>query len=567
MHRAEHRTACVRKTSNGTGPSIEQEQRLSLQAAEAEFDRAMDASDTAMETASTALRARERLAGELDLEGSLELARKFLRCFSSRASSPMPGNHCWRLVRSHPFVYYVQGNAVKQALTRLAMRMRLRGSEPRFGCGELARQARGWLLDCITSVLAVLPRYHIELLSLLRDVGDLRQLSVDLLSLAADLAVWGTDEEGRVSEDGLKDVADWAVTTLAEYKDVLAAYGESLADLTGVSELDPEDSDVPLDSETPKGVSGLQDDLGASRLQEFQRDLQIFNEKFGTHVIWCDGRVDGLADLSRESFEELRRLCNFYAARPSESPGDDGHGGDAARASDDNGPDDADEGRADECPLRFQQGDRVICNLGLYWAAGKILDVDVLDASDIEGPRLPYMIKLDPEAGFKEPTPVAVDDDSTVRREVCFYADSEVQLTKVSAELLDSKPPNVKLRFEVGTRVGCRVRDTEDAVSVWERGQIVEDWPSLPPPHQLPYGRRTARVVPYLVKLDSQHTVYAHRDDHTLIRLDEYIPQSMERGIAARFEIREAADGSRFRFDHYTMRGKKLEDGDDESDD
>ncbi|CAK0869444.1 unnamed protein product [Prorocentrum cordatum] len=562
-HRAEHRPACVRKTSTGAETPIEQEQRSFLEVAEAEFDRAMDASDTALEVASAALRDRKRLVGESDLESSLHLARKFLRCYSSTASSPILGKHCLRLARGHPFVYYVQGNAVKQVLTRLAMRMRLRGSEPRFGCGGLARQARDWLLDCIASVSAVLPRFHIELLSLLRDIGDLRQLSVDLLSLAADLAVWGTDDEGRISEDGLADVAHWAVKILADYKDVLAAYGERLADVAGAGELDPEDSDVLVDSDSPKGAQCLQNGIDASVLEDFQRDLQMFNDKFGASVRWCGGRVDGLADLSREPFEELKRLCSFYTGRLPEGHGD---GVDTADGSDKNGFDDAVEGNADEEPLRFQQGDRVISNLGLYWSSGKIIDVDVVDPSDLDGPRLPYLIKLDPEAGFKEPMSVAVDDDSTVRREVCFHADTEVQFTKASAQLVDSRPSNVKLRFEVGTRVGCRIRDTEDAVSVWGRGQIVEDWPLLPPPHQLPYGRRTARVVPYLVKLDSGQFVYAHRDDHTLIRLEEYIPQSMGRGIAARFESRREADGSIVRLDHYTMRGKKLE-GEDADDD
>jgi len=187
-----------------------------------------------MAQASEALQRRQRFVGERQLEESLGLARSFLARYAAgswsgvHAGGDTPAEGSWRLAPSHPLPYYVRGNAVKQALTRLAMRLRLRGTEPAGGCGALAAEARRHLAACLASAAAALPRFHVELLSLLRDAADLRQLATGLHGLAPDLEAYGESHEGRVEATGLKAVGCWVTEVLEAHGDVLAAYGERL---------------------------------------------------------------------------------------------------------------------------------------------------------------------------------------------------------------------------------------------------------------------------------------------------------------------------------------------------
>eukprot|EP00425_Heterocapsa_triquetra_P001874 CAMPEP_0195059198 /NCGR_PEP_ID=MMETSP0448-20130528/6743_1 /TAXON_ID=66468 /ORGANISM="Heterocapsa triquestra, Strain CCMP 448" /LENGTH=492 /DNA_ID=CAMNT_0040089423 /DNA_START=36 /DNA_END=1510 /DNA_ORIENTATION=+ len=143
-HRHAHKAACW--------PQDEQSESGFLQVAESEYNEVMAASDAALSAASDALRQRRRFHAESQLDDSLQRALRFLdqsvavRCRQSvngaAGNSQGAGDGgSWRLSAWHPFAHYARGNLVKQALTRLAMRHRLRGKEPPGGCGALAERA------------------------------------------------------------------------------------------------------------------------------------------------------------------------------------------------------------------------------------------------------------------------------------------------------------------------------------------------------------------------------------------------------------------------------------------
>lgn len=217
--------------------------KLYLTSVEEEFDNVMAASDAAMTLASNALQRRKRSVGEEQLEGSLLLATRFLACHAAafgtdkgmqiKRSGACSSADCgesgrFRLVPGDPLVYYVQGNIVKQVLTRLAMRVRLHGAEPLGGCGILADQAATQLRACLATAAASLPRFHVELLSLLRDAGDLRDLVASMFEKEE-----GRNERTCSPGDNhdrnlqlLAKTQDWATQALGAHREVLAAYGE-----------------------------------------------------------------------------------------------------------------------------------------------------------------------------------------------------------------------------------------------------------------------------------------------------------------------------------------------------
>uniref|UniRef100_A0A7S4R7T5 MYND-type domain-containing protein n=1 Tax=Alexandrium monilatum TaxID=311494 RepID=A0A7S4R7T5_9DINO len=230
QHRPLHRQTCG--SSAQSSLSTGEEERAFFAAAEAEYDRVMVASDAAMTAASEALRKKQRFSGARQLDESLALARGFLARCAAGASGVQrePAFHAGglRLAPGHPFVHYVRGNAVKQSLTRLALRQGLLASEPADGCGSLAVEARAHLEGCLGTAGAVLPHFHVELLSLLRDVADLQQLARSLLGLAADLEVCGRPDEGSITgEVSLEEVDCWASRTLELHRRTLDVYGES----------------------------------------------------------------------------------------------------------------------------------------------------------------------------------------------------------------------------------------------------------------------------------------------------------------------------------------------------
>lgn len=207
-HWKEHRSQC-------SAASPEDDDAAFLCTSQEEYDAAMAASGAALQEASQALRRRERFAGELALEESLQLAGSFL----ARRTDGSPA-----LRGTHPFVYYASGNFVKQALSRLAMRLRLLGREPRGGCGALALRARRLLEACLDAALTVLPRFQVEVYSLLVDVRDLRDVVTNLQGLAPELEAHGLPNEGQISEEGLGEVFQWCTKTLDDFGDVLATY-------------------------------------------------------------------------------------------------------------------------------------------------------------------------------------------------------------------------------------------------------------------------------------------------------------------------------------------------------
>jgi len=379
---------------------------------------------------------------------------------------------------------------------------------------------------------------------------------------------------------GLSDIVAFCTRTLCSHRDILIVYGEEelcASVQCGVEDgewrMDPDDdcaytlagllqkyadsySDGDIHeywhalSVAPNGSNHLPalripDELPDSLESELRNDLDHFNIKFGTLVRLQAGRIGGRAELPAQALEELERLICFYQSRVSS-------GGMSATSK----PVAIGSGSelVDDSSLRFSEGDRVIC-LGMYWAPGKVIGTQVSDPEDITGPKLPYMVKLDAHTGYKEPTPVICDDDTVIRREVCFDAFRELEFVKVAA------PMNVQkeLRFEKGVRIVCRIADTIDGLSVWAPGVVQKKLAELPPPHCLPHGRCTVDRVPYLVKLDDgERLFYVHRDEHTLLRLERYAPQERHRGIAPRFEVRSQVDGSGVRFDHQTMRGQNI---------
>jgi len=312
------------------------------------------------------------------------------------------------------------------------------------------------------------------------------------------------------------------------------------------------ESDVPVDRcgkeyNMVKVIAALNPALRS----DLDNDLCHFNLKFGTDLYLEGASLCNLEHLAGKPREELHRLLDFYAA--GSCPLQDRTAQDMEVACD------SGNGHSHSQPqARFQKGDRILCNVGIYWAAGKVLDVDAVDPEDPLGPRIPYVVKLDSQSGYKEPTAVPSDDDGVIRREICFDAYSELQFTKVAAPLLGVHRCREHMRFSTGVRVACRVADAAESVGVWQLGEIKHVWPELPPPHTMPYGRKTAEAVPYLVQLDSGHCVYAHRDDHTLIRHERFVPQKPTRGIARRFEMRQQPDGTLATFDHQTMRTQKV---------
>lgn len=194
-----------------------------------EYQRVMSASEASLRGCAEALRGGRRFEGELQLEESLERAGRFLAQFGGGSSgATMLSNPAasFKLGPNHPFIYYVRGNFVKQSLTRLAMRLRLRGREPRCGCGSLASQTSACLQGCLTSAMCV-PRFHVEHLSLLRDVQDLGEAAINLRGLAEDLEICGLPDEGRVEAAGLDEVDVWCKETVWRHQDILRAYGVS----------------------------------------------------------------------------------------------------------------------------------------------------------------------------------------------------------------------------------------------------------------------------------------------------------------------------------------------------
>lgn len=73
----------------------------------------------------------------------------------------------------------------------------------------------------------------------------------------------------------------------------------------------------------------------------------------------------------------------------------------------------------------------------------------------------------------------------------------------------EGEPPDIELRFEVGTRVECRVGATK-----WAPGVVIKHWYREP-------GWPTNHFAPYQVELDNGKKIFAPKDDAQVIRAEE----------------------------------------------
>ena len=179
--------------------------------------------------------------------------------------------------------------------------------------------------------------------------------------------------------------------------------------------------------------------------------------------------------------------------------------------------------------LRFEQGDRVLCNCGQLWISGWIVGSAVEDDQDL----LPYVVKTDPIPGLPSRTiSVPHDRDEVCVQEVCFNPSSELHFVKCAATRLagSAKP---QLRFTEGDKVAVRLKNGPDGLERWVSGCVTDLWPSLPGKLQWEIEGVTGeypKEVPYRVDMSPLGWCFVHRDDHTLIRREGLQPQTRVKG-------------------------------------
>ncbi|CAE7185935.1 unnamed protein product [Symbiodinium necroappetens] len=207
--------------------------------------------------------------------------------------------------------------------------------------------------------------------------------------------------------------------------------------------------------------------------------------------------------------------------------------------------------------LRFEQGDRVLCNCGQLWISGWIVGTAVEDDQDL----LPYVVKTDPIPGLPSRTiSVPHDRDEVCVQEVCFNPSSELHFVKCAATRLagSAKP---QLRFTEGDKVTVRLKNGTDGLERWVSGCVTDLWPALPGKLQWEIEGVTGeypKEVPYRVDLSPLGWCFVHRDDHTLIRREGLQPQTRVKGMSKRLEVIRCEDGSREQVDHQTERRKRM---------
>lgn len=204
-------------------------------------------------------------------------------------------------------------------------------------------------------------------------------------------------------------------------------------------------------------------------------------------------------------------------------------------------------------PLRFARGDRVVCNLGDLWIPGTVLDTNVENPQDPQMERIVYVVKIDAVDGRSPTRTIAApeDTDAVIQRERCFDDQDEGSFAQWCAPLA---PPATRkpLRFSAGDRVAVRVKDLPSGFENWSPGLVVSTWTQA---SSRGLQAMPQAMVPYVVATDSRN-YYCHRDDHTLIRKAEHIPQAPQKSISKRFEHRRRPDGVLEILDHVTLRSK-----------
>ena len=185
----------------------------------------------------------------------------------------------------------------------------------------------------------------------------------------------------------------------------------------------------------------------------------------------------------------------------------------------------------------FHKFDRVVCNVGRerQWAAGTIQSVNEDDPIDPRGPKLPYVVKIDPPDARLISVPR--DEYEVCRAEVCFGQRAGALLFTLFC--LPLRKDRRKLRFGVGERVVCAVEDESDDWTVWRTGTVLDVDFSIEDEAKAVFPTRDwsgeAGRVPYRVQLDGSVCVLVHRDEHWLIRDLALQPEGP----------RQAADGTR----------------------
>jgi len=208
--------------------------------------------------------------------------------------------------------------------------------------------------------------------------------------------------------------------------------------------------------------------------------------------------------------------------------------------------------------LRFDVGDRVLCNMGERRLVGVVKMKDVCNDGDHgeghgdHGEKIAYVVEPDTIPGSESKKMISVwyDEDEVVCRERCFH-ESELWLTKWAAPII-SESQRKPLRFSPDEIVGIRIWDTDDGFEQWVFGRVLEIWPSLPEPVQEGF-LQSADAVPYKVDVHGHGIFYCHRDDHTLLRRPENVPRTPGKRITPRFEPRKLPNGNMVMFDNLTL--------------
>lgn len=211
-------------------------------------------------------------------------------------------------------------------------------------------------------------------------------------------------------------------------------------------------------------------------------------------------------------------------------------------------------------PTRYKRAERVVCRLGgdRQWASGSIAAVNEDNPEDPMGPKLPYVVKLDPPSRLIS---VPKDDYDLCRAEVCFGQRAGALYFTLFCLPPIKQPANAKRRFDVGERVACAVEDETDDYSIWAAGTVLEvnysvekDATALLPQRD---WEGDASIIPYRVQLDTGSRVLVHRDEHWLVRdlaLQAVGPRQAQKGSRAltRLVKRHCGDYTFEAIDHMT---------------
>ena len=211
--------------------------------------------------------------------------------------------------------------------------------------------------------------------------------------------------------------------------------------------------------------------------------------------------------------------------------------------------------------LRFQKGERVVCNVGSEWLSGSIAAINEKRPQERE--TIPYVVKLDlPGKLFSAPC----DDNDTIRAEICFgrSTDGVVFTLYCLPQVCSSKPR----RFAVGERVACAVEDCipTPTGTVWAAGTVLELEVSMGAAAEArssgrKWGSSGVPCAAYRVQIDAGYSVLVHKDEHWLIRDLAHQAEGVRQGSCgsrclSRMEKRQREDGWET-IDHMTRRVRK----------